>query len=98
MSEKSSRRDARLNVKISDETHRGTYANQMVVAHTRDEFVMDFLVTFPPGPQVVARLVTAPGHLKRILLALEDNLRQYEEKYGPVEPAPAPDPAPGPVN
>jgi hypothetical protein len=97
MSEKAPR-EARLNVKISDETHRGAYANQMAVAHTRDEFVMDFLVTFPPGPQVVTRVITAPGHLKRILLALEDNFRQYEEKYGPVEAAPAPETPRGPVN
>ena len=46
----------------------------------------------------MARLVTAPGHLKRILLALEDNFRQYEEKYGPVEPAPAPEVPKGPMN
>jgi hypothetical protein len=92
MSDKPAPPDKRLNVKIADEVHRGVYANQMVVAHTRDEFVLDFLVTFPPGPKVVSRVITSPGHLKRILAALEDNLRQYEQKYGTVEPARVADP------
>ena len=35
-------------VKIADEVLRGAYANQMVVRHTREEFVLDFLGVFPP--------------------------------------------------
>lgn len=92
MSEKTTRREQKLGVKISDQVHQGVYANQMVVAHSQYEFVLDFLVTFPPGPQVVTRVVTSPGHMKRMVQALEDNLRQYEEKYGSVEPSPGADP------
>ena len=83
-------------VKISDEILRGSYANQMVVRHTREEFVLDFLSVFPPEAVVNARVVVSPGHMKRILRALEDNVLKYESAHGripDVEP-----PMAGPAN
>ncbi len=71
-------------VKISDETLRGVYANQMVVRHSREEFVLDFVSLFPPGGIVNARIVVSPAHLKRMIRALEENLTRYEGRFGPV--------------
>lgn len=71
-------------VKISDETLRGVYANQMVVRHSREEFVLDFVSLFPPGGIVNARIVVSPAHLKRMIRALEENLVRYEGRFGPV--------------
>ena len=43
---------------------------------------------------VCARIVTSPGHMKRIVRALAANLTRYEEAFGPIEEAqePATDP------
>ncbi len=77
-------------IKIPDEALRGAYANQMVVSHTREEFVLDFITLFPPGGVVNARIIVSPGHLKRMIRALQDNLARYEASFGPVDEAAAP--------
>jgi len=51
-----------VGVKISEEVQRGLYANRMIVSHTPHEFVIDFVSELPPGPQIVARIITAPVH------------------------------------
>jgi hypothetical protein len=77
-------------IKIPDDVLRGVYANQMVVAHTREEFLLDFINLFPPGGVVNARILVSPGHLKRMIRALEDNLARYEAQFGPVAEAAPP--------
>lgn len=79
-----------LNIKITDDVLKGVYSNSMVVSHTREEFVIDFINTFPPEGIVTARIITSPGHLKRIIRAFMDNLEKYEKTYGEVMEAPEP--------
>lgn len=76
-----------LNVKIEDEELKGRYTNLLRITHTREEFILDFINLAPPQGIVTARLVTSPGHLKRIIRALETNLRRYEESFGRIEEA-----------
>lgn len=80
-----------LNVKISDEELKGRYTNLLRITHTREEFILDFINVAPPQGVVTARLVTSPGHLKRIIGALQTNLARYEETFGTIEAAPDPD-------
>ena len=77
-------------IKVPEEVARGTYANAMAVFHTREEFVIDFLNVFPPTGIATARIITSPGHIKRIIRALQENLGRYEERFGPIEEAPPP--------
>ena len=77
-------------VKIEDKILKGVYANAMQVAHTKEEFVLDFMNLFPPQGIVTARIVTSPGHLKRIIAALLENIGKYEQVYGRIEEAAAP--------
>ena len=74
-------------IKINDSVVGGVYANNMIVGHTREEFVMDFIYVFPNQGVVNARVITSPGHMKRIIKALQDNLRKYESQYGEVREA-----------
>ena len=78
-------------VKITDEVLRGVYANSAFITHTREEFVIDFLNVFPPQGIVTSRIIVSPGHMKRILRAIQENVRRYEEKYGEIEEAPVPE-------
>ncbi len=88
-----------INVKISDEERRGRYANLVRISHTREEFILDFITVVPPQGSVTARVITSPGHAKRLIRALSTNLRLYEKSYGPIVEAPAAEPAAdGPVN
>lgn len=77
-------------IKIPEEVLRGVYANQMVVRHSREEFVIDFLNVCPPEGIVNARVIVSPGHLKRMVSALAENLGRYEQRFGAVTVSEAP--------
>jgi hypothetical protein len=79
-----------IQIKADDRALKGNYANMMQVAHSREEFVLDFMNIFPPQGSLVARVITSPGHLKRIIAALAQNLSQYEKQHGNVSPADEP--------
>lgn len=80
----------KLQVKVPERVLPGVYSNQMMVAHTREEFVIDFINLFPPEGVVNARVIVSPGHLKRMIKALQDNLKRYETNHGPVVEAAPP--------
>ena len=79
-----------LNVKITDEELKGRYSNLLRITHSREEFVLDFINLLPPQGIVTARILTSPGHLKRIIGALSANLERYESTFGPIREAPEP--------
>jgi uncharacterized protein DUF3467 len=81
---------ANIQVKLTDDILGGVYSNSMQVTHTREEFVLDFMSIFPPAGKVNARVIISPGHMKRIILALQDNLRKYEAQFGAIHEAPEP--------
>lgn len=77
-------------VKIRDEVAGGVYANSMMVSHTREEFALDFIYLSPNLAVLNARVITSPGHLKRIIRALSENLRRYEAAHGEIKEAAEP--------
>jgi hypothetical protein len=79
-----------LNVKIDDEELKGRYSNLLRITHTREEFILDFINLVPPQGIVTSRIVTSPGHLKRIIRALAANLERYEQTFGEIQEAPEP--------
>ena len=85
-----SQQQRKMQIKMPDDKLGGVYANQMVVSHTREEFVLDFVNLFPPEGVVNARVIVSPGHLKRMIGALKDNLDRYEKAHGEVTVAPVP--------
>jgi len=85
-------KENRIRIKFPEKVLPGIYANQMVVSHTREEFLLDFVNVCPPEGVVSARIIVSPGHLKRMIKALTDNLARYEAAHGPVVEAVAPAP------
>lgn len=69
----------------------GSYANSMVVHHTKEEFFLDFIVVAPPAGSLVARVILSPGHIKRVVAALQENIAKYERKFGAIQAAEEPD-------
>ncbi len=76
-----------LNIMLSDEVARGTYSNLAIIQHSSSEFVMDFVSVLPgmPKAQVRDRVIMAPEHAKRLMLALQDNIQKYEMQYGRIK-------------
>jgi len=81
-----------INIKIDDKTLKGVNANAMGISHSKEEFVLDFMNIYPwqKVGVVTARVITTPGHMKRIYKALEENIKKYEKKFGKIEEAQAP--------
>ena len=79
-----------LKIHFPPELQGGAYANNMFVTHTREEFIMDFILTTPQTGTVTSRVITSPGHMKRIIAALQENLQKYEQAFGELKPAEAP--------
>jgi hypothetical protein len=77
-----------IKVRLPNEIAPGCYANALLVQHTREEFILDFTFVTDRQGTVVARVVVSPGHMKRVLAALQANLTRYESSHGHVEPAP----------
>lgn len=61
----------------------GIYSTGLIVIHTRDEFMLDFLSGLDL-PKLVGRVVSTPAHAKRILRALLENFARYEQTFGVV--------------
>lgn len=74
-----------MQVKVTDEVLKGAYANMAQVAHTPEEFVIDFMNLFPPSGIVTSRVIVSPQHMKRIVAALQDNIKRYEEQFGEIK-------------
>jgi len=77
-------------IKIADNFAGGEYANAMQVAHTKDEALLTFFNIVAPSGRVCAKIITSPGHLKRMIAALSDNMKKYEENFGPVTESESP--------
>ncbi|MFH0972805.1 MAG: DUF3467 domain-containing protein [Patescibacteria group bacterium] len=74
-------------IKIADNIPGAEYSNAMQANHNKDEFQMMFLSILGASGKVVGKIITSPGHFKRMLAAMNDNLKKYEEKFGEVKEA-----------
>lgn len=81
-----SKKNAPFKIDIKDDVAQGHYSNLVLVAHTPVEMILDFSAVLPlrEGAQVVSRIIMTPEHAKRFLMALNDNIRQYEQQYGEI--------------
>ena len=81
--------DKKKQVKIAfpEKLRGGVYANNMFASHTREEFILDFMMITPPVGSVTSRIVISPGHMKRMVSALKENLDKYEAKFGKLTEA-----------
>ncbi|CAN5608730.1 DUF3467 domain-containing protein [soil metagenome] len=80
-----------LNIELTEEAAEGIYSNLVMIAHSPEEFILDFIRVMPgvPKAKVKSRIIVTPSHVKRLLAALEDNIQKYEAQYGPIgEPHP----------
>jgi hypothetical protein len=82
--------EQQIPIGINDETIGGKYSNLAIIAHTENEFVLDFALIHPPKGVVNSRVITSPAHAKRLLKALQQNIEIYERNFGAIKEAPEP--------
>lgn len=87
--ESSESSEGHVQISASDEDLKGRYANLMSVSHTAEEFVLDYFAVTPaaqgPRGHLISRVIVSPSHYKRVVHALSDNLRKYEEQFGEIK-------------
>lgn len=83
--------EQKIQIKATDDKLKGVYSNLMQVSHTKEEFILDFFLVFPPSGVLNSRIIMNPGHLKRVIKALQENMNKYEEKFGEIKEAQSPE-------
>jgi hypothetical protein len=85
-----------VQIKADEKELVGQFSNLVMFHHTAEEFTVHFIYVFPNVPQgkLVSSVIVSPGHAKRILRALEENVRRYEKQFGPIRDVPEPTPVP----
>jgi len=74
-------------LELDDDMIMGIYSNFVLISHSSSDFILDFARALPgmKKPQVCNRVVLAPEHAKRLLLALQDNIFKYEQAFGKIQ-------------
>ena len=68
-----------IQITIDDAVLKATYyANNVGVMFTPEEFVLDFMNLFPPKGVCSNRIVMSPGHVKRLAMVLQENVKKFE--------------------
>lgn len=81
-----------IQVKVSDEALKGNYANMVQISHGPEEFVLDFMNIFPPQGTLASRVIVSPGHMKRLVAAMQENIKRYEGQFGNIAASSNPQP------
>ncbi len=76
-----------IKIELTPEVAQGMYANIAMIAHSPNEFILDFIAMVPQPPQakVQARIFMTPENAKNLFFALRDNLERYENAFGVIE-------------
>lgn len=95
---------AHIQIKMPDDLEAGAYANALAVWHTPHEFTLDFAAIQPTQEmrqadgtvvltvpaRVTARVKVPPTLLFEIIKAINENMTQYEQRFGSIR-TPGPD-------
>ena len=76
-----------IQIQLDEAVAQGVYINLALVNHTENEFTIDVMYLQPQQPiaKVRSRLISSPKHTKRLLMAMQENLRRYEERFGAID-------------
>ena len=77
----------KIEFEIDPVVAQGHYSNFVIIAHSPSEVILDFASMLPgmPKAQVGSRIILTPEHAKRLLHSLQENLANYEMKFGTIK-------------
>lgn len=86
MSDQPENMGQQLDIELGEDVAEGTYSNLAIITHSNAEFIVDFIRLLPgiPKGRVKSRIILAPQHAKRLLMALGENVSKYEEVFGEI--------------
>ena len=76
-----------LQIELPADVAQGEYVNFAVITHSSSDFIVDFARVLPglPKASVKSRVIIAPEHAKRLLMALQENVMRYEREFGQIK-------------
>lgn len=76
-----------INIELKDDVAQGVYSNLAIITHSNSEFVIDYVRIMPglPKAEVKSRIILTPEHAKRLMLALQENIKKFESVHGPIK-------------
>ena len=76
-----------IQVELGEKEAEGIYSNVVFIAHSPSEVILDFARALPglPKAKVYARVIRTPQHAKSLLMALEQNLKNFETSFGAIK-------------
>ncbi|NCN25311.1 DUF3467 domain-containing protein [Candidatus Falkowbacteria bacterium CG10_big_fil_rev_8_21_14_0_10_37_14] len=74
-------------LKIADNFSGAEYTNLANISHNKEEFHIVFANVMSPSGRVVAKLISSPAHFKRMIMAMNENLKRYEDAFGNIQEA-----------
>tara|TARA_B100001123_G_C14606223_1_gene747898 strand:+ start:38 stop:358 length:321 start_codon:yes stop_codon:yes gene_type:complete len=85
--ESKTKKQHQIKIELDDTVGQGEYVNFAVVTHSPAEFVMDYIRVLPgmTKSKVKSRIIMAPMHAKTLMMALQDNIKKYESKFGEIK-------------
>ncbi len=87
----------KLKMHINPQDEGGAYSNIATVIHSETEFLVDFGM-FLPGRDSIrigSRVIMSPRTAKQLLMALSQNVKNYETAHGEIKLPKAPTNFPG---
>ncbi len=81
------KKQQQINIELTEEIADGIYANLAIINHSVSEFIVDFVNIMPgvPKAKVKSRIILTPQHAKRLVKALNDNVKRFESVHGTIK-------------
>lgn len=77
-------RHSHIGALVPTHVARGVFTTGAVVLQGQHEFIVDFLLRMQQPQQVVARVVMPPAVVNQFIMALQENINRYEDRFGPI--------------
>ena len=76
-----------INIELYEKIAEGIYSNLAIINHSVSEFVVDFINIMPGSPKskVKSRIILTPQHAKRLVKALNENVKRFEKENGEIK-------------
>lgn len=72
-------------IKVADNIPGGEYANAAQFQYNKEEMHLMFLNMFGLSGKVVSKIITSPGHFKKIIKVMSQVMKKYEDQFGEVK-------------
>jgi hypothetical protein len=88
--EKLPKKSIKMEIKIDEAVAGGAYSNLCIINHSEAEFVLDFVFIQPgrPKTKVNNRVIMSPKNAKRMMLVLDQQIKNFEKRFGQLEITP----------